>query len=156
MACMINLLFNTQKILRNLYFQQFIMMFYMQNNYKLIVISSPSGGGKSTMCKMLSTRLDSPLFEKVGFSISATTRKIRANEVNGIDYFFISQNEFEEKIRQNQFLEWANVFGNFYGTLKSQILQDKHTLFDIDYQGQIQIKQQIPEAISIFLTPPSI
>ena len=128
----------------------------MQNKKRLIIISSPSGGGKSTMCKMLLGRGDSPIFGKCGFSVSATTRKMRTGEVHGVDYFFISKDEFEKKVADDEFLEWAAVFGNLYGTLKDQVLIDRHTIFDIDYQGQIQIKQNVPDAVSIFLMPPSI
>lgn len=125
------------------------------HNKLLIIISSPSGGGKSTMCKKLIEDTSSPIFGKSQFSVSATTRTARKAEVEGKDYFFLSKADFKNKIKQNEFLEYADVFGNFYGTLKSQISTAKHTLFDIDVQGHAQIKAQT-DALSIFLLPPSI
>jgi guanylate kinase len=121
----------------------------------LIIISSPSGGGKTTICKKLLSDNSSPLFEKAQFSISATTRKARGSEINGVDYIFLSKEEFEAKIQANEFLEHANVFGNLYGSLKSEISKTKHTIFDIDVAGHNQIKAQT-EALSIFLLPPSL
>lgn len=121
----------------------------------LIIISSPSGGGKTTICKKLLSDNSSPLFEKAQFSISATTRKARGNEANGVDYIFLSREEFEVKIKANEFLEHANVFGNLYGSLKSEISKTKHTIFDVDVAGHNQIKAQT-EALSIFLLPPSL
>lgn len=121
----------------------------------LIVISSPSGGGKTTICKKLLQDPTSPLYQKAEFSISATTRKPRLGEIEGKDYFFLSREVFEEKIQKKDFLEHADVFGNLYGTLKSQISTTKHTLFDIDVQGHKQIKQNV-KALSFFLLPPSI
>jgi guanylate kinase len=121
----------------------------------LIVISSPSGGGKTTICKRLINDPTSPVFGNSRFSISATTRKIRGSEVDGVDYYFFTKEEFEEKIKRGEFLEYANVYGNFYGTLTSEMNTEKHVLFDIDVEGHSQIKQKM-EALSIFLLPPSI
>jgi guanylate kinase len=121
----------------------------------LIVISSPSGGGKTTICKMLINDPSSPIFGNSRFSISATTRKIRGNEVDGVDYHFLTKQQFEEKIAKEEFLEYANVYGNFYGTLLTEAKSEKHTLFDIDVKGNAQIKQKA-DALSIFLLPPSI
>lgn len=107
------------------------------------------------MCKKLMNDERSPLYERAVFSISATTRKIRASEVDGVDYFFLTREEFEVKIRNNEFLEHATVFDNLYGTPTFGISKEKHTIFDIDYQGQVQIKSKA-ECLSIFLIPPSI
>lgn len=125
------------------------------HNKLLIIISSPSGGGKSTMCKKLISDTNSPIFGKCDFSISATTRAPRAGEIEGKDYFFLSKDQFEEKKSKGEFLEYATVFGNSYGTLINQISQTKHTIFDIDVQGYEQIKQKT-KALSIFLLPPSL
>jgi guanylate kinase len=120
-----------------------------------IVISSPSGGGKTTICNKLINDVKSPLYGKVRFSISATTRAKRGEEVDGRDYYFLSKEEFENKIQNGDFLEYAEVFGNYYGTLKSEVNSDKHIIFDIDVAGQRQLKDKI-EILSIFLLPPSI
>ena len=125
------------------------------HNKLLIIISSPSGGGKSTMCKKLISDMTSPIFNKCEFSVSATTRLPRVGEVEGKDYFFLSQEQFEAKKQGNEFLEHANVFGNSYGTLTNQISKTKHTIFDIDVQGHSQIRQK-SSALSIFLLPPSL
>ena len=123
----------------------------------LIIISSPSGGGKSTICKMLMQGENSPIFEKAEFSISVTTRQKRTHETNGKEYHFVTRQEFEEMIKNNEFLEWAEIFGNLYGTLKKNISKTKHTLFDIDFQGHKQIiNSKLPNVLSIFLLPPSI
>lgn len=121
----------------------------------LIIISSPSGGGKTTVCRKLLTESYSPIFEKAEFSISATTRPKRGNELHGKDYLFLSKEEFEGKIKADDFLEHANVFGNLYGSMKSALSQTKHTIFDIDVKGHNQIKSKT-KALSIFLLPPSI
>ncbi len=121
----------------------------------LIVISSPSGGGKTTICKRLINDPTSPICGTSRFSVSATTRKIRGSEVDGVDYYFFTKQQFEEKLKNEEFLEHANVYGNFYGTLLSEVNQEKHTLFDIDVEGHSQIKQKV-ETVSIFLLPPSI
>jgi guanylate kinase len=121
----------------------------------LIIISSPSGGGKTTICKKLISSQQSPIFGKARFSISATTRKIRQGEESGKDYHFLTKEEFEEKIKNDEFLEYANVYGNFYGTLKTEIKPNFATLFDIDVEGNRQIKAKT-KTLSIFLLPPSI
>jgi guanylate kinase len=135
----------------------------------LIVVSSPSGGGKTSVCKKLISDKTSPLYNNVQFSISATTRKMRTNETNGKDYHFLTREEFERKLKNDDFLEHANVFGNLYGTLKSEIIHEKHTIFDIDVVGykQIQNKTEFLKSgnlgynqniniLSFFLLPPSI
>ena len=122
---------------------------------KLVAISAPSGAGKTTICKLLAQR--NPDFR---ISISATTRPPRQNEKNGVDYFFLSPEEFQKYIREGKFLEYENVHGHYYGTLKSvveQLLQKGYTvLFDIDVNGALHIKQQFPETILIFIRPPSL
>ena len=120
----------------------------------LIVISSPSGAGKTSICKKL-LELDSELRP----SISVTTRKPRNNETNGIDYIFISKEDFEKKISNSEFLEYANVFNNKYGTLASSTMdllnKDYDVLFDIDWQGTQQLSQNNNNNIlTIFILPP--
>ena len=119
----------------------------------LIVISSPSGAGKTSVCKKL-LELDSELRP----SISVTTRKPRNNETNGIDYIFISKEDFEKKISNGEFLEYANVFNNKYGTLVSSTIdllnKDYDVLFDIDWQGTQQLSQNNNNILTIFILPP--
>ncbi|WP_457680197.1 guanylate kinase [Thermovibrio sp.] len=121
----------------------------------LIVISAPSGTGKTTLCHMLLKE-----FLNMEFSISYTTRKPREGEVNGRDYFFITKEEFLRKVEEGDFLEWAEVYGNLYGTSKSQVLkalrEGKDVLLDIDTQGALQVKKNFPEAVLIFILPPSL
>lgn len=122
-----------------------------------IVISSPSGGGKTTICNMLMSDSRSPVANQVKFSISATTRQKRGNETDGKEYFFLSSDEFSHMVSKNEFLEHAQICGNFYGTPKSEISKTHHTLFDIDFQGFIQIKKNAQNnLLSIFLLPPSL
>jgi guanylate kinase len=125
-----------------------------------IVISSPSGGGKTTICNMLLQNEVSPIYNNVSFSISATTRPKREHELHGREYFFLSHNEFNSMIAKDEFLEYATVCGNLYGTPIKGVSKEKHTLFDIDFQGFEQIqshckKYQKP-LLSIFLLPPSL
>jgi guanylate kinase len=121
----------------------------------LYIISAPSGSGKSTLVNEL--RKYVPGLE---FSISYTTRPPRGSEQDGREYHFIDQHLFEEMIRRDEFLEYAQVFGKYYGTAKSILAQgDAHpesdVLLDIDIQGERQVKGRIPEAVSIFVLPPS-
>jgi len=120
----------------------------------LIVISSPSGAGKTSICKEL-LRLD----KKIKPSISVTTRKPRNNETNGVDYIFVSDNDFNEQISKGNFLEYANVFSNKYGTLAStteKLLSDNYdVLFDIDWQGTQQLSQNNNNILTIFILPPN-
>ena len=120
----------------------------------LIVISSPSGAGKTSICKEL-LRLD----RKIKPSISVTTRKPRNNETNGVDYIFVSDNDFNEQISKGNFLEYANVFSNKYGTLAStteKLLSDNYdVLFDIDWQGTQQLSQSNNNILTIFILPPN-
>ena len=118
------------------------------------MVSAPSGGGKTTICRLLARR--NPHFR---FSVSATTRPRRPGEKDGVDYFFLSRKEFERKIRDDEFLEYEEVFGNLYGTLKSyvqQLMREGHSvLLDIDVKGALQIKSKFPDAVLIFILPPS-
>ena len=121
----------------------------------MLVLSSPSGAGKSSICRAL-LDLDKNLY----LSISTTTRKKRPNEVSGIDYNFVTLDEFEYKLSQNNFIEHAKVFNNFYGTDKSivenKINEGKDLLFDIDWQGAQQLREKMRENIvSVFILPPS-
>lgn len=120
----------------------------------LYIISAPSGSGKTTLVNEL--RQYVPNLE---FSISYTTRPPRGSEQDGREYHFISHEEFEARISRDEFLEYALVFGNYYGTTKSVLQQAKEqgndVLLDIDVQGERQVKQKMPEAVSIFVLPPS-
>ena len=122
----------------------------------MIVLSSPSGAGKTTLTKMLSEKNDNFII-----SISHTTRIPRNNEVNGKDYFFVNKKEFQELIKNNCFIEHATVFNNLYGTMKEPVIKDlskgKNVLFDIDWQGAEQIKKKKLDfkLITLFILPPS-
>lgn len=121
----------------------------------LIIISSPSGTGKTSICKKIINR-----DKRIKLSVSHTTRSPRDNEMNGVDYFFVSNDEFDSKILDQSFLEYAKVFGNFYGTSKNNVedllSKDFDVLFDIDWQGAAQIlKSNLAKIVTIFLVPPS-
>jgi len=120
----------------------------------LIVLSSPSGAGKTSISKQL-VKND----KKIALSISCTTRTIRKGEKNKKDYFFLNKDEFNKMIDKNKLLEYANVFGNYYGTLKKEVLaltnKNKDVLFDIDWQGFQQLKQNEFDVVGIFILPPS-
>ena len=123
---------------------------------KIIVISAPSGGGKSVVSKFILEK-----FPNISFSISSTTRKIREGEKDGNHYYFLTQTDFENKIKNNEFIEYEEIFGNYYGTLKSEVdkiwTENKILLFDIDVKGAYSIKKNYPnETLLIFLKPPSI
>ena len=122
----------------------------------LIIISSPSGAGKTTIAKILASKNIS-----TELSISLTTRQPRPEETNGKDYKFVNLDYFKKKIRKESFLEYAKVFENFYGTLKSPIFnklkKGKNIILDIDWQGARQIKKKLPDnSLSIFILPPSL
>ena len=124
-------------------------------NNLLIIISSPSGAGKTSVCKMI-THHD----QNIKLSVSHTTRAPRDNEINGVDYFFISSDEFNCKILDQSFLEHANVFGNYYGTSKRNVEEvlskGFDVLFDIDWQGAGQIlNSNLAKIVTIFIAPPS-
>jgi len=118
------------------------------------IISAPSGSGKSTLVDRVRQ-----IVPGLRFSISYTTRSARGDEQNGREYYFVSRAEFEEMIRKDEFLEYADVFGNYYGTarrfLREAELEGKDLLLDIDVQGAAQIKRKIPDAVSIFIMPPN-
>jgi len=122
---------------------------------RLVVISAPSGTGKSTVCRIIGSR-----DPRVALSISFTTRRPRGTEKNGVEYHFIDDAEFDRMISGDEFLEWAEVHGKRYGSGREQtdemISAGKDVLFDIDVQGGRQIKQAVPDALLIFLLPPSI
>jgi len=121
----------------------------------LLVISAPSGAGKTTIVKEVLRQF--PFFK---FSISATTREMRPGEVNGKDYFFLSRSEFEKKITNGELVEYEEIFSNYYGTLKSEIEKalslGENIVFDVDVKGGLSIKRKFPEAVTIFIRPPSI
>jgi guanylate kinase len=120
----------------------------------LFIISAPSGSGKSTLVTQLRS-----LVEGLDFSISYTTRAPRGSEINGREYHFIDREEFERMIAACEFLEWAEVFGNYYGTALSALqharIAGKDLLLDIDVQGAVQVMRKLPSAVSIFILPPS-
>ena len=127
----------------------------LKSNKLIIVISSPSGAGKSSICKQLLK--DDP---QLNISISDTTRLPRDNETNGKDYNFIKKNEFESRIKNNEYIEYANVFGNYYGSLQKDVQKSLDNgfdvLFDIDWQGSLQLKDSnLPNLLTIFIIPPS-
>jgi guanylate kinase len=125
------------------------------NKGKLYVVSAPSGAGKTTLIKEVLN-----CFKTLSYSVSHTTRAPRNNEQQGLDYFFISQEEFEEKINRDYWLEWAEVHGNYYGTskdfIKTSLDQGKSLILDIDVQGAHQLMKSELEMVTIFIMPPSI
>jgi len=124
---------------------------------KLVIISAPSGAGKTTIVKHL---LESGL--NLAFSISATTRKLRGKEIEGEDYFFISVSEFKKRVENNEFVEWEEVYKDLmYGTLRSELeriwARGNHVIFDVDAKGGINLKKLFgTRSIAIFIMPPSI
>jgi len=124
-------------------------------DFLLLIVSSPSGAGKTTLCSRLRAELPD-----LRFSVSHTTRKPRPNEVNGREYHFTDAATFERMIREGAFAEWARVHGNLYGTSVAEIeaarSHARGVLFDIDYQGARQIKARMPEAVGVFILPPSL
>lgn len=127
------------------------------NNQKLIILTAPSGAGKTSITHFLLNR-----FSQLSFSISAATRQAREGEVDGKDYHFISIDAFRQKIKDNAFVEWEMVYeGKYYGTLKEELQRiwnlNKVPVLDIDVKGAIHVQQQFPQTtLSIFIQPPSI
>lgn len=125
---------------------------------KLIVFSAPSGSGKTTIVRHLLKHSEL----KLDFSISATSREARGNEEHGKDYYFLTLKDFKQKIKNDEFLEWEEVYrDNFYGTLKSEVeriwKKGKHVIFDIDVVGGLDIKNIYPDrTLAVFVKPPSI
>lgn len=121
---------------------------------KLIVFSAPSGSGKTTIVRTILKK-----YKELDFSVSATTRKKRENEIDGIDYFFISESEFKFKIKNNEFIEWESFYDYYYGTLRSfvdeEISSGKSVVLEVDVKGAVNIKKNYPSAILIFIMPPS-
>ena len=121
----------------------------------LLVVSGPSGAGKGTICKALLNKND-----KIKLSVSATTRKPRNGEVHGVNYFFIEKEEFTTMIENGEFLEYAQIYDNFYGTPKSAIIEclekGQDVILEIEMQGAKQIKEVYPEGVFIFVLPPSL
>lgn len=124
---------------------------------KLVIISAPSGAGKTTIVKHL---LESGL--NLSFSVSATTRPLRGNEVDGVDYYFLSVPEFKKRIENNEFVEWEEVYKDqYYGTLKSELeriwAKGQSVLFDVDVKGAITLKKKFgTNSIALFIMPPSV
>jgi guanylate kinase len=128
----------------------------MHEDLLLLIISSPSGAGKTTLTRDLLSR-----FPELTFSISHTTRKPRPAEVDGHDYHFISREEFMQRVTENAFVEWAEVHGNLYGTALAELDRCRREgrrgiVFDIDYQGARQIKARREDVISVFVLPPTM
>ena len=126
-------------------------------NGKLIIITAPSGAGKTSITRYLLNK-----YSNLAFSISAATRLPRGKEKNGVDYYFMSVEEFREKIKNNDFIEWEMVYeGKYYGTLKEELeriwSEGKTPILDIDVKGAIHVQQQFPKnTLTIFVQPPSV
>ena len=127
-----------------------------ENLHKLFVISSPSGGGKTSLINKLFEDSRSANFKK---SISDTTRQKREGDINGRDYYFLSEREFKDKIEKEEYVEYATVFGNFYGTSKEEIktkYNNSNLVLELDWQGAYAVKELFDDARLIFLVPPSL
>ena len=120
----------------------------------LIVISAPSGAGKTSIARAILAR-----HPGMRFSVSATTRRMRPGEIDGKDYFFLSRKEFERRVAAGAFAEWEEIYGDLYGTLRSEIEAAREAgenlLFDVDVKGGLSIKKLYPEAVTVFVRPPS-
>ena len=121
----------------------------------LLVVSGPSGAGKGTICKAILDQND-----QITLSVSATTRKPRNGEVHGVNYFFLEKEEFTSMIEKGEFLEYAQIYDNFYGTPKSAIMETldngQDVILEIEMQGARQVKEVYPEGIFVFVLPPSL
>jgi len=132
-------------------------MHMTNSNHKLIIITAPSGAGKTSITRFLMQQ-----FPQLAFSVSAATRKPRGTEKDGVDYHFISEEDFKQKIQDQDFVEWEMVYeGKYYGTLKSELEriwnQSKIPVLDIDVKGAIHVQQQYPQtSLSLFIVPPSV
>ncbi len=119
------------------------------------MVSAPSGAGKTTIAHELLLRIPS-----LQFSVSATTRPARPGETEGVDYFYLTKEEFQRRVRAGEFVEWEEIYGDYYGTLRSEIDRalsaGRHLLFDIDVKGALSIKRQYPDAFLLFIRPPSL
>lgn len=126
------------------------------NRGVLIVISGPSGAGKGTICKALLEKHKDDIF----LSVSATTREPRKGEVHGVNYYFLTKDEFKAKVEEGDFLEWAEVYGNYYGTPKSRVEEmlekGKNVILEIDIQGALRVKENTEDGVFIFILPPSM
>lgn len=129
----------------------------LRNRFGLIVLSAPSGAGKSTLCAELMKHHSG----RIALSISSTSRLPRGTEKNGVEYFFHSRQEFEQKIQSHEFAEWANVHDQYYGTSRKTLEhfwnQKKHVLLDIDVQGAESLRKAYPDScFTVFVAPPSL
>ncbi len=122
---------------------------------KLFVFSAPSGAGKTTILKELLKT-----FPELKYSVSATTRKKRPGEIDGVDYHFLTEEEFKKKIENNEFIEWEKFYDYYYGTLKNAVEDNLangyNTIFEVDVKGALNIKKFFPDAVLIFIVPPDI
>ena len=144
--------------LKNLayWFQRFHTLSMPENLHKLFVISSPSGGGKTSLINKLFEDSRSANFEK---SISDTSRQKRQGDLEGKDYYFLSEKDFKDKIKKEEYVEYATVFGNFYGTSKEEIktkYNNSNLILELDWQGAYAVKEIFDDAKLIFLVPPSL
>ncbi|AMN37217.1 TPA: guanylate kinase [Clostridium perfringens] len=128
---------------------------HKDNRGVLIVISGPSGAGKGTICKALLEKHDD-----IFISVSATTRNPRVGEVDGVNYHFLTKEEFKQRIAEDDFLEHAEVYGNYYGTPKSSVEkmldEGKNVILEIDIQGALKVKEKATDGVFIFILPPSM
>ena len=126
-----------------------------ESESKLFVISGPSGAGKGTLVARVRDRVPG-----LGLTVSATTRQPRAGEIDGVNYYFLTDEEFSRRVEEGQFVEWAQVHANRYGTLVSEVeskLADGHSLIlEIDVQGALNVKRRFPDAVLVFVEPPSL